>query len=771
MLGDALGWFEKKLSDSQKQTNDYIEKMKQMTKETKNFIAIQEILTEKGSLSSGMAGMGALGNLTGGMDSSDSIQMIDDIVSGYEEFNKVLDENTKIQEYNQKQVMENSKRRHKRAVHQKDEIQLSERLTDSQEQSIKMFDRMATGYRNIRDNTGVTSKATEAYILAVRGVVSVTKEQLLELKKLSETELLLIGNQQKLKAEASAANDQFKQSFHPLSQYQKQIKTITAAIENQTLALAAQNDVNSIASALMRVEIARMKKQIALIKQVDEARHSSERAAMAFKIEEAKLDKNLTENAKKQALQSIKKRKLEREIAEAQQVQAQIGIKLSPLGEFYTASETQALQRAEDRIALSEVQLANLEIESVKTKALGDVQNALSDAKKEQLVEIASLEKGLLEVNKRSLSQQKESLTLFEKEQALKLKEMGRSRKRSGGLFSKFGDEKAAAADALKLAQDQLVAKRNFIEDEFDLKLKTIAAEYKLLEAKRHIAELEAAAKGVELQNDGNPLTNAAGKAYEALAAQLALQKGVLTEQRTMAETLAFRGRNLSISQLTSSLEDLRDTNDDLQDMKSLVDNIEDSVANNMTSAFVGLVDGTKSFKQAFGQMATAILADITQMIIRMMVVRALMAAFGGGQAPITPDNQSPSSSLGNYANYARYGSKSPEYMRSGGMPKYATGGIARGSQAGYPAVLHGTEAVIPMPHGSIPVDLGKNAGGGTQVNNITVNVSSDGSTSTEGAGGGQDITQLGSLIASAVQDELTNQKRAGGILSPYGSA
>ena len=29
----------------------------------------------------------------------------------------------------------------------------------------------------------------------------------------------------------------------------------------------------------------------------------------------------------------------------------------------------------------------------------------------------------------------------------------------------------------------------------------------------------------------------------------------------------------------------------------------------------------------------------------------------------------------------------------------YSRGGIARGREAGYPAILHGTEAVVPLPN------------------------------------------------------------------------
>jgi len=98
----------------------------------------------------------------------------------------------------------------------------------------------------------------------------------------------------------------------------------------------------------------------------------------------------------------------------------------------------------------------------------------------------------------------------------------------------------------------------------------------------------------------------------------------------------------------------------------------------------------------------------------------------------------------------------------------YASGGIARGSTAGYPAVLHGTEAVVPLPHGGkIPVEM---KGGGSQQNNVVVNVSTDGTTSTESADDDQ-AEGLGQAIAIAVQREMQNQKRSGGILSPYGAS
>ena len=127
-----------------------------------------------------------------------------------------------------------------------------------------------------------------------------------------------------------------------------------------------------------------------------------------------------------------------------------------------------------------------------------------------------------------------------------------------------------------------------------------------------------------------------------------------------------------------------------------------------------------------------------------------IMGLFGGGGAPPAAKN----------GGVISMGQK---------VPGYATGGVARGPGAGYPALLHGTEAVVPLPNGkSIPVDMPQNAG--QQNNSVVVNISQDGSADTSDSSG-PDMQRLGGAIAKAVQKELQAQKRSGGILSPYGVA
>ena len=118
---------------------------------------------------------------------------------------------------------------------------------------------------------------------------------------------------------------------------------------------------------------------------------------------------------------------------------------------------------------------------------------------------------------------------------------------------------------------------------------------------------------------------------------------------------------------------------------------------------------------------------------------------------------------------FARYGGIMSARYGAIAQANYAAGGIARGRDSGYPAILHGTEAVVPLPHGNkIPVEL--KGAGGTQNNvGVTVNISNEGDSETSSDSDSTEGEQLGRAIAAAVQKELITQKRAGGMLSPYG--
>lgn len=169
-----------------------------------------------------------------------------------------------------------------------------------------------------------------------------------------------------------------------------------------------------------------------------------------------------------------------------------------------------------------------------------------------------------------------------------------------------------------------------------------------------------------------------------------------------------------------------------------------DSFEKGMTTAIQGLIEGTTSLKDAFLSMTKSILSAMAQVLAQQAAL-AIMSTIpffpGGGTA-----------------------GRDGGIMKSPGYRSYSTGGVSDGPQSGYPAMLHGTEAVVPLPNGrSIPVEMSGGMGG----NNVSVNVNmTTGETSS--TGGGEQAYALGRAISTAVQTELEKQQRPGGALSPY---
>ena len=105
----------------------------------------------------------------------------------------------------------------------------------------------------------------------------------------------------------------------------------------------------------------------------------------------------------------------------------------------------------------------------------------------------------------------------------------------------------------------------------------------------------------------------------------------------------------------------------------------------------------------------------------------------------------------------ARYGG-----VMSGSGRSFAGGGIASGPEAGYGAVLHGTEAVVPLGNDrTIPVKL--SGAGGTNNVSVTVNVDQSGTDTLMTGDGGR---ELGETIAAIATDVISKEQRAGGLLS-----
>jgi hypothetical protein len=309
---------------------------------------------------------------------------------------------------------------------------------------------------------------------------------------------------------------------------------------------------------------------------------------------------------------------------------------------------------------------------------------------------------------------------------------------------------------------------RNSINANFDLRVQALEATAKIL--------------GIELQGIAQSSQEVMRQLSDELKNDMS---GVFTSAMGYTGRVAstFASESTAIAQGTgdrnqkeADLKALRETSNEMQIQQTLAEGLQstfDNLGASMSDAFSGLIDGSKSAKEAFAELALSFLKSIADMIskiiaftISMMVMDALMPSWvkgflnlmGGGIPIPVPGG---------------------EAAAAGGIIPLATGGVmdrAMGVQGiiKKPTYLVGegrhNEAVVPLPNGrSIPVQM---HGGGSQSNNVavTVNLNSEGAqaqTDTQG----QDMSNLGSLIASAVQKELMAQKMPGGILNRYGSA
>ena len=337
-----------------------------------------------------------------------------------------------------------------------------------------------------------------------------------------------------------------------------------------------------------------------------------------------------------------------------------------------------------------------------------------------------------------------------------------------------------ALADA---AADEKLSAENFFLEEFGMSAEKFNKQ--IQQVLDNFKQIEAVNKSIANRGSlGMLLSGGSKQDNQNQIKVLNAQKAFLTA-RAKIQALEFQRDVEKVSLTAQQAEELRVLTEQLPQLETALDRTKKSIKDmtriglqlgkgledGFTTAFQSIIQGTESMKQAFGKMAQAILKDLAALITRMFVLRTLQTALGGTGAgdflgisgppgaSSTPVDTSPGSMAHLYPG-SRYGS----------LPRMALGGIARGPHAGYPAVLHGTEAVIPMPNGkSIPVEF---AGGSSTANNVNVSVmmsgNGDNAETTSNEEGGR---RIGAVIAAAVQDELHKQKRPGGILSPYGGA
>ena len=184
-------------------------------------------------------------------------------------------------------------------------------------------------------------------------------------------------------------------------------------------------------------------------------------------------------------------------------------------------------------------------------------------------------------------------------------------------------------------------------------------------------------------------------------------------------------GAGGAISEVTTRLKSMKDT----------VEDLAKSISGSIGDAFRSMVDGTKTAKEAFRDMARNIIAQLFDVLVVQRLVGALANMLGGGVG-----------SGGGFLGGLNLVPKVPSAEGGGFTGRGARSGGIDG-RGGFPAILHPNETVIDHTRG-------QGVGGGVVVNqNITV-----------GQGGGQVSQQrLRREMRQMVTEAVTDAMRRGG--------
>ena len=374
----------------------------------------------------------------------------------------------------------------------------------------------------------------------------------------------------------------------------------------------------------------------------------------------------------------------------------------------------------------------------------------------------AADKKRLFDLENRILGVKKQSFNLDQAKQSLE--DSSELRQLQRNPFFEILDQGRTAIDQeIKRTEDKLKFEKENQDIINAAKTAMIEAEYALIDA-----QLRAEMEKLRLRSTdmSTGVTQAQRDAAAASADRLQGLIGAESGGGTLGEAQAGAIANVAaesevaVGKLQEKLMGLRESKRDLMDVNVMANTIATSLESNMTSALTSLIDGTKSAKQAFADMAKSIIADIAAMIAKQLVFNALKSMFGG----FLPFAEGGVAS-GGFEAFAKGG------YAQGGFRAFANGGTVNKPTLGLVGEGKYNEAIVPLPDGrSIPVQM---QGGGSQQNNVTVNVAIDqnGRASSTTQSDGQQGNEIGNMVAAAVQKELQHQKRAGGILNPYGNA
>jgi len=786
VLADYMGWFNKEQSKAEKAAEALTEKLKGLNKQWTKFYETQRKLMASGNTSSTIIG---IGNQLQSLNIEENITSINKFLTLRKEEER-LQKDINRSNLAAQQGGFFDKKIHDRNV--KGLIKIQKGITEAIEEEFNQYKKMIPLLQQrVMLTDGADQSATNLLkVLTVGGPAEEIEKAVLAEQNLAMA--LTAANEAAKAATQSVGsfygalnkNNGADAALSDINNYfinmEQQATNLGQAFEKGISPLEnwrnllSKSDGNLQAFGLGPEEASIIKayiKQADTITKINQTRHEFEIAGIKLATEREKKYRTALGYEKDHLKAKDAVEDSERSIAKI--VQDRLDILSGARAESYDQLEgaaKRAYETAEQQLGLEkQVLLTARQRELIEVAILGIKRDLYSlDFEGKVLAAQQSLVQSL--EKERGLRQQifNDSEKLANLENNKKLREFD---KRFGANM--FMDEKKSEL-ALQLAKDFEQRRLENIQAEYDLKVQAINLEYGLLESRLKIAQLEATSKAREASVTGDSVAQSAYNEIANLNKQM-LQG--LSGQRDTALTAANSSRKTAVAEILDRVSELEFANEQLSDTSQILNTIENSFTSNFQSAISSLIEGTASVKDAFKSMALSILKSIADVISQLIVANILKTMLGGLSTPIPAGQVNTSAlSVGSGLGPTSTSGFSLPGFKNGGlvgnkMQGYNTGGVAKGPNAGYPVMMHGTEAIVPLPDGkSIPVSMSGSAG---QNNNVTVNVAidSNGNASTNTEQSSAEAGNMGNLIAKAVQKELQNQKRSGGILSPYGVA
>lgn len=147
---------------------------------------------------------------------------------------------------------------------------------------------------------------------------------------------------------------------------------------------------------------------------------------------------------------------------------------------------------------------------------------------------------------------------------------------------------------------------------------------------------------------------------------------------------------------------------------------VSTSIENNLTSGLTDIVSGTKSVSQGFKDMATSILKDIEQVIIKALIVGPLLRSLGFGGSSIFSSGSLPLPGAGDFI--GPVASAHGNIFAGGNVVPFAQGGVVGGPTMAPMALFgeSGPEAIVPLRRGSDGnLGIASSGGGGDNTTHV----------------------------------------------------